>query len=132
MQSLYQWDFRGKPEDQAIQMLDQNIKEFGVGIDDENKLFIENTFTGVVKHIAEIDKKITQYSPDWSLEQMTLIDRNILRIGVFELYFRDEIPNKVAINEAIEIAKSYGSQSSSKFINGILGAMYNDLTKTHS
>jgi N utilization substance protein B len=129
MQTLYQWDFRNKPQDEAFDMLDRNIKEFGIGLDDENKMFIDKTFKGITEKLSEIDKKIQEYSPDWLIEKMTLIDRNVLRIGVFELFFNDEIPNKVAINEAIEMAKTYGGQSSGKFVNGILGAIYNDLNK---
>src|SRR3989344_1712831 len=107
MQSLYQWDFRGIKNVDLDSILNQNIDEFGIGI----------------------EKKILEYSPDWRLDQMTLIDRNVLRIGVYELYFNKEIPEKVAINEAIEIAKNFGGQSSGKFVNGVLGAMYNDINK---
>jgi len=129
MQSLYQWDFRNKNPKNLLNGLKQNIQEFGIGLDNENIEFIKKTFDGVIKKIKEIDTKIEEYSPDWTLEQMALVDRNVLRIGVFELYFNKEIPAKVAINEAIEIAKSFGGHSSGKFVNGILGAMYNDLTK---
>lgn len=129
MQTLYQWDFKNKPTAGLPAITEQNIEEFGVGLDDENKQFVHQTITGVIDHIDDIDQKIKTYAPNWPMDQMTIVDRNILRIGVFELYFNDAIPAKVAINEAIEIAKSYGGQSSGKFVNGILGAMYNDLVK---
>jgi N utilization substance protein B len=108
-------------------IIDQMTVEFGSGVE-ENKEYIVQTVEDVLRQLPEIDKKISKYAPSWPLEQMTLIDRNILRIGVFELWFNKSIPHKVAINEAIELAKNYGGQSSGKFVNGILGAMYNDLT----
>ena len=127
MQTMYQWDFKGKPSAALPAMTEQNIAEFGVGLDEENKKFVTATLDGLIQQVNEIDKKIADYAPDWPLEQMSIVDRNILRIGVYELYFGDQIPAKVAINEAIEMAKTYGGQSSGKFVNGILGAMYNDL-----
>ena len=129
MQSLYQWDFRNQIKEQVPVILRDNLKEFGVGLDDDNKLFVDKTFTNIIKKLPEIDKKIKEYSPDWTLEKMGSIDRNVLRIGVYELYFNKEIPDKVAINEAIEMAKSFGGISSGKFVNGILGAMYKDIEK---
>ena len=86
-------------------------------------------FTGFVEKKDEIDDMIVKYAPNWPLTQMNLVDKNILRLGVYELYFNDEIPPKVAINEAIELAKTYGGPSSGKFVNGILGAMFNDIEK---
>lgn len=130
MQSLYQWDFRNQPKNQISEILRANLDEFGVGLDDDNKLFVDKTFEAIVEKLPAIDKKIKKYSPDWTLDHMNSIDRNVLRIGVYELFFNKEIPAKVAINEAIEMAKSYGGISSGKFVNGILGAMYNDLDKT--
>lgn len=129
MQSLYQWDFRNQPKEKIPEILSSNLNEFGVGLDDDNKLFVDKTFEDIVKKLPAIDKKIKSYSPDWTLEHMNSIDRNVLRIGVYELFFNKEIPSKVAINEAIEMAKSYGGNSSGKFVNGILGAMYKDIIK---
>ncbi|MBT3948527.1 transcription antitermination factor NusB [Candidatus Parcubacteria bacterium] len=129
MQSLYQWDFRGNPTAAIPAIIDQNMKEFGIGLED-TKEFVETTVDGVIKHQKEIDIKLADFAPHWPLEQMTLIDRNILRLGVFELEFNnEEIPPKVAINEAIELAKTYGGPSSGKFVNGILGAMYKEEDK---
>lgn len=129
MQSLYQCDFRSNLTTDCSNTLDHNLKEFGATLDDIHKEFANHTFQGIIKNKKKIDKKIISYSPDWSLKQMSLIDRNILRIGVYELFFNENVPAKVAINEAIEIAKDYGGQSSSKFINGVLGAIYTDLQK---
>ncbi|OGH58589.1 MAG: transcription antitermination factor NusB [Candidatus Magasanikbacteria bacterium RIFCSPHIGHO2_01_FULL_33_34] len=129
MQSLYQWDFRGIKNVDLDSILNQNIDEFGIGLDKENIEYIKETTKKISTNNKKIEKKILEYSPDWRLDQMTLIDRNVLRIGVYELYFNKEIPEKVAINEAIEIAKNFGGQSSGKFVNGVLGAMYNDINK---
>lgn len=111
-------------------IIDHNLAEFGVGLDD-NLLFVKDTVNGVLDHLSDIDKKIGDYAPDWTLEQMTIVDRNVLRIGTFEMFWSGSVPARVAINEAIEIAKTYGGPSSGKFVNGVLGAMYNDLVKEH-
>ena len=131
MQVLYQWDFKGKPTAGIPAIVDQQIEEFGVGLEKEIA-FVKNTVDGVLMHLKDIDKKIEEHAPNWSLDQMAIVDRNILRIGVYELYFNNEIPAKVAINEAIEIAKSYGGQSSGKFVNGILGAMFKEVEENNT
>lgn len=128
MQVLYQWDFRGKPSAAVPAIVDEQVAEFGLGIEKEID-FIRHTVDGVLGSLDKIDKKIVAYAPDWPLDHMSIVDRNILRIGVYEIYFNEDIPAKVAINEAIEIAKSYGGPSSGKFVNGILGAMYKELNK---
>lgn len=128
MQSLYQWDFRGQPDSDLPIIINQNLNEFGKGIEEE-KTYITETMNAVKDNLKKIDKVISDYATNWPIDQITLIDRNILRIGVYELLLNDEIPAKVAINEAIEIAKTFGGQSSGKFINGILGAIYKDINK---
>lgn len=130
MQSLYQWDFRDMENVNTDIIIGQNIAEFGIGLNEENIEYVKKTFNEIITKKDEIDEKIERFSPDWKITQMALVDRNVLRIGVYELYFNKEIPEKVAINEAIEIAKNFGGQSSGKFVNGILGAMYNEITKT--
>ena len=109
-------------------IIEQNLKEFGTGLEDEIE-FIENTVDGVIKNQKKIDEIIQKYASNWPLEKITLIDRNILRIGVYELKFNNEIPDKVAINEAIEVAKTYGGPTSGKFVNGVLGAIYKEMQK---
>lgn len=128
MQVLYQWDFRGKPTAALPAIIEQNMEEFGNGLE-SNVEYVQETVQGVVDHIPEIDELIVKYAPHWPIDQMSLVDRNILRIGVYELHFVENIPNRVAINEAIELAKNFGGPSSGKFVNGILGAMYNEMPK---
>ncbi|KKW42316.1 MAG: NusB antitermination factor [Candidatus Magasanikbacteria bacterium GW2011_GWA2_56_11] len=128
MQTLYQWDFRGGPTAAVPAILDEIMAEFGAGIEDTAD-YIKATLEGVIERRADIDALIREYAPSWPMEDMSLVDRNILRTGVYELKFAENIPPKVAINEAIELAKSYGGPSSGKFVNGILGAMYNDMIR---
>ncbi len=92
-----------------------------------NIRFVNNLIKGVMSNFEKIDKYITKYATEWPLDQITIVDRNILRIGVYELVYNEEIPAKVAINEAIEIAKTFGSESAGKFVNGVLGAIYKDM-----
>lgn len=131
MQSLYQWDFKGQPTAVLPAIIDQNLEEFGNGLEEEID-FIKNTVDGVVQYQKDIDKIISDYAPNWPLDQINIIDRNILRIGVYELKFNNEIPHKVAINEAIEIAKTYGGPTSGKFVNGVLGAIFKDMEKINN
>ncbi len=129
MQSLYEWDFNGKKPQVLEGIVARNIEEFGPGL--ENKDFVWQLVNGVVAHMKEIDDIIVKAAPEWPLEQITIVDRNVLRLGLFELIYenKEEVPPKVAINEAIELAKSFGGESSGKFINGVLGTVYNELTK---
>lgn len=120
LQTLYEWDFRKKETPQII--LERNIKNLGEKI--ESTQFLEELIEGIKKHLEEIDKKIVEAAPEWPLEQIALIDKNILRIALYELLFRNDIPPKVAINEAIELGKAFGGENSSKFINGVLGTVY--------
>lgn len=128
MQTLYQWDFRGRPSSALPAIVDGLLLEFGTGLE-EHDAYIREGVEKIVDHIDEIDATIKTFASNWPMTQMSLVDRNILRIGVYEIKFNDAIPGRVAINEAIEIAKSYGGQSSGKFVNGILGAVYNDVKK---
>jgi len=127
MQSLYEWDFAGKDNSQLKEIISRNIKEFGPGLDSVE--FIERLVNGVIENLAKLDKIISKSAPEWPIEQITIVDRNILRLGLYELLFGDrkEVPPKVAINEAIELAKSFGGESSGKFINGVLGTVYREI-----
>lgn len=128
MQSLYEWDFFDKKND-LESIVERNIEEFGKGIEDKG--FIWQIVTGVVVNISEIDKIIEKSAPEWPIDKITIVDRNVLRIGLYELIFGDkeEVPPKVAINESIELAKNFGGKNSGKFINGVLGTVYKELQK---
>lgn len=127
MQTLFLWDFDGKQPKDLSDMVDGIFENFAPKFDDQG--FVRNLVGGVMKNIKEIDRYIIKYATEWPLDQITIVDRNILRIGVYELVIDDGIPAKVAINEAIEIAKAFGSESSGKFVNGVLGAIYKDMLK---
>lgn len=125
MQTLFCWDFNGKRKEDLANIANQNFAQFAPVFNDHG--FVEKIIKEVIKNLPEIDKYIAKYATEWPLEQITTVDRNILRIGVYELVFSKDIPAKVAINEAIEIAKTFGGESSGKFINGVLGAIYKDM-----
>jgi N utilization substance protein B len=130
LQSLYEWDFRNEKNLDIEKVLEKDINEFGQGINEQE--FMEKLAKGVLEHKEAIDKIIEKSAPEWPLAQITIVDRNVLRIGIYELLFGDkkEVPPKVAINEAIELAKSYGGESSGRFINGVLGTIYREMEKT--
>ena len=127
MQSLFEWDFAGRPDSEAPSIVERNAEEFAPGMSDFS--FMKKLIGDILKKRTDIDNIITKAAPDWPLEKISLIDRNILRIGLYELLFADrkEVPSKVAINEAIELAKSYGGETSGKFVNGVLGAVYKEM-----
>jgi N utilization substance protein B len=126
MQILYQWDFHEKPTAALPAIAENTIDEFGVGLD-ENLDYIYETIEGVIENEDELNEEIEEYSDKWEIDQMSIVDRNILRVGLYELKKNGKIPEKVAIDEAIEIAKNYGGPSSGKFVNGILGSIYSDM-----
>ena len=127
MQSLYEWDFLGMPEDQLENITERNIEEFGKGLESDD--FIWALVYGVQDKIDPINKIIEKTAPEWPINQINILDRNILRIGIFELLYEkiDEVPPKVAINESIELAKNFGGENSRKFVNGVLGTIYREL-----
>lgn len=127
MQSLFEWDFQGKHDDSSREILRRNVEEFAPGIEDA--IFAGQLLEGTLRERKTIDTLIEKCAPEWPLEQVTVVDRNILRLGIYELMFGnyDEVPPKVAINEAIELAKSFGSDSSPRFVNGVLGTIYREM-----
>jgi len=128
LQTLFEWDFKGKNKDLLNEIIAYNYKAFAPEFDDHS--FTDRLIQGTIENIDNIDDYIIKYAPEWPLEQITNVDRNILRIGIFELVFDPDIPSKVAINEAIEIAKTFGGESSGKFVNGVLGSIYKHLGPT--
>lgn len=130
LQSLYEYEFRTQSNDESADVkgiLRRNLERYEEAIGDTQ--FVEEIVEGVLKTQASLDETIQPVAPDWPIEQIARIDRAILRIGVFELIHRAEaVPPKVAINEAVELAKAFGSDNSSKFVNGVLGTVYRTLS----
>lgn len=118
LQTLYEVDSTGHA---AGEVLDRLLLEDGLPKD--NAGFARNLVTGVIENKEGIDQNIHTFAPAWPLEQIPLIDRNILRLAIFEILINNEVPVKVAINEAVELAKAFGAASSSKFVNGVLGSV---------
>ncbi|MDP3727288.1 MAG: transcription antitermination factor NusB [bacterium] len=127
MQSLYEWDFNGQQAGTLDGIIGKNMEEFGPGLDDKD--FPRQLVTGVIEKLPQLDKIIEKAAPEWPINQIAMVDRNVLRLGLFELLFGDHaaVPPKVAINEAIELGKSFGGESSGKFVNGVLGTVYREL-----
>jgi N utilization substance protein B len=124
LQTLYEQDFRLESGDESFdlkEVLKRNIERYKETIDD--KAFIEQLVHGVDARQQEIDDIVRPVAPEWPIEQIARIDRIILRIGVFELLHEPDVPPKVAINEAVELAKAFGGENSSKFVNGVLGTV---------
>jgi N utilization substance protein B len=128
LQALYELDFRDFSEAEVPEdIIQRDAEEFANDIIDID--FVRTLINGVLGKRTELDLVITKAAPDWPLDKISTIDRNILRIGLYELLFADskEVPAKVAINEAIELSKNYGGEKSSKFVNGVLGSVYKEL-----
>lgn len=127
MQSLYEWDFYDRKKDSLTNILERNIKDFGPGLEDLT--FARGLAESVEKHMPEVDKIIEKAAPEWPISQIPIVDRNVLRIGLCELLYsnKEEVPPKVAINEAIELAKNFAGEVSGKFVNGVLGTVYKQI-----
>lgn len=127
LQTLFEWDTTHASEKETEAILARNVAEFGG--DDVDQPFMDSLLSGVLAKRPDIDLVIEKAAPEWPLERIAPVDRNILRLGLFELLFADrsQVPAKVAINEAIELAKTFGGDSSGRFVNGVLGAVYKEL-----
>lgn len=124
LQTLYEQDFRTEVNDEAFNLDDvlaRNIARYEQTIDDKD--FIKSLVAGVDSHTAELDDLIRPVAPEWPIEQIARVDRIILRMGAYELTHDKNVPPKVVINEAVELAKAFGGENSSKFINGVLGTL---------
>lgn len=119
MQTLYEWDFREGSDLKEIN--ERNINEYK---DDVDEHFINFLVDGVKDNSEKIDHEIAESAPEWPLEQISLIDKTILRLSIFELLYSENVPPKVAINEAVELGKQFSGENSSKFINGVLGTIF--------
>ncbi len=118
LETLYEYDIAQHPPGEILQhrLQDQPLESTGIE-------FASLLIQGVIDHQHDMDILISRYAPEWPLEQMAVIDRNILRIAIFEFLVDGGTPVKVAINEAVELAKTYGSDSAPRFINGVLGTL---------
>jgi N utilization substance protein B len=118
LQALYEIDCASHPPALVIErhLQDAELPEAG-------EEFARNLAQGVIEHLASLDQLIARYAPEWPVDQIAIIDRNILRIAICEILFRQDTPVKVAINEAVELAKAFGSDSSGRFVNGVLGTL---------
>ena len=134
LQTLYEYEFRSQSADPNLDLeaiLARNLERYESAIDDTT--FVDNLVKGVVKEQPDLDAKIQPIAPEWPIEQISRIDRAVLRLGLYELlHSSDKVPPKVAINEAVELAKAFGSDNSSKFINGVLGTAYRTLIEEKS
>lgn len=127
LQSLFEWDLNSIGKDQVHETLDRNMEEFAPHKSDAP--FMTKLLDGVLQKQPELDQVIEKAAPEWPIDRIAPVDRNILRLGLYELLFADrkEVPAKVAINEAIELAKQFGGENSSRFVNGVLGAVYKEI-----
>lgn len=127
LQTLFEWDFRNYSNTGAEESLERNMNEFAPSAGDLP--FMAELLRGVIERKPDLDLVIEKAAPEWPLARIALVDRNVLRLGLFELLFadREKVPAKVAINEAIELAKSFGGENSGRFVNGVLGAVYKEL-----
>jgi N utilization substance protein B len=124
LQTLYELDFRvevGEKDLDFDQVIQRNIDRYSEVVED--KKFIEELIRGVNEKAVELDEILQPIAPEWPLSQIARVDRAILRIGTYELYHSSKVPPKVAINESVELAKAFGADNSSKFINGVLGTV---------
>ena len=127
LQTLFEWDFKNSKDFNIKESVNRNLKSFAPGLEDDT--FVFSLVEEIMKKKTVIDEIIEKAAPDWPIDKISIVDRNILRIGLVELLFGDrkEVPPKVAINEAIELAKTFGGENSGKFINGVLGAVYKEI-----
>lgn len=127
LQSLFEWDSRGQHDETFPAIVSRNVKEFAPGMGDDN--FVSDLMKGILAKKDDLKEIIEKAAPDWPIDKISPVDRNVLRLGLYELLFADrsEVPAKVAINEAIELAKTYGGETSGRFVNGVLGAVYKEL-----
>jgi transcription antitermination protein NusB len=122
MQTLYEWEFRDGGLHVA-EIQERNINEFRKDIDET---YVHKVITGVLENLEAIDGEILEAAPEWPLDQVARVDKNVLRVALYEMLYdsEEDVPPRVSINEAIEIGKTFGSESTPKFVNGVLGSIY--------
>jgi len=126
LQFLFGHDFQGLPND--VDSIEVELDQFSRCFESGKKAFpyARELITGICSQLAVLDHLLVTHSHNWRLERMSAVDRNILRIAVYEILYREDVPAKVAINEALEIAKQYSISDSIPFINGVLDAVQSD------
>ena len=122
LQSLFAADIKGFPDEESLEWLVCEDSLPAKAVD-----FAQVLMRGVSDNRPTLDDVIVRYAPAWPVDQLSLVDRNILRIALYELLFTPQIPRKTAINEAVELAKVFGSESSARFVNGVLGSVMAEL-----
>ncbi len=122
LQILYEVDISGHKPGMILSLRFEKLK-----MDKSLKTFISQIVSGVIEYRDILDEFIADFAPDWPLDQVAVIDRNLLRIALWEIAVFKETPVKVAVNEAVELAKVYGSDGSPRFVNGVLGAFIDNL-----
>lgn len=125
MQALYEWQNRDGVDLEEVLTRHLETHEF----EENNVKFMRKLTAGVASHIEEIDQVITISAPEWPIPQIAQVDLSILRLAIFELLFDEEVPPKAVINEAVELAKAFGGENSSKFVNGVLGTVFRNSTR---
>jgi N utilization substance protein B len=118
LQALYEIDAAGRQGDTVVERLLD-----GADFSEENSDFVRELVGGTLRHRDEIDGNIRRFAPAWPVDQLAIIDRNILRLAIFEILFNNKVPVKVAVSEAVELAKTFGSENSARFVNGVLGSL---------
>lgn len=128
LQTLFENDFNNFDNSKIESIVSRNLNEFALGLEDST--FVKELINGILKNQKKIDKVMEKAAPEWPINQIASIDRNVLRIGLYELLFgnKKEVPPRVAINEAIELAKAFGGESSGKFVNGVLGTVFSEVS----
>ncbi len=124
LQTLYEEELRQDAGDKAFdinKVLKRNIDRYKDMLDDVN--FIKQLVAGVSAQASKLDETLQPVAPEWPIDQIARMDRLVLRIGLYELQSEDDVPPKVVINEAVELAKAFGGDNSSKFVNGVLGTL---------
>lgn len=125
LQTLYEVDTTGHDADETLER-----NAISLQLTDESQAFASELVRGVLARLEVIDAKIASVASDWPISQMARIDKNILRLAIYEILYNNSVPAKAAINEAVELAKTFGSDTSSRFVNGVLGAIYQQSTQT--
>jgi len=118
LQALYEVDSVGHDIEETLTRFLSNGE-----LSEENAAFVRELVNGVMQHREEIDQNIANFAPAWPIEQIPVVDRNILRLAIFEILLDNKVSVKVAINEAVELAKTFGSDNSARFVNGVLGSV---------